>query len=590
MKTTVVSWISAVFPRALRKSTVAWLVGIILPAVSGAWRAPGQAPHLSDLERADIAYVHKLPAEHGMVKLDLTDPRQEHFLRKQYELAGITAQSNPELFKAIDEARRTRVVAAAPPPGPQPLALITNVTTNDQKAFVADALSTVNGGAFVSVMTLGLYDGQGQLLAPESKVEDYTGGQDVRIENEGLLTAPAATDSTVRAEGTWLYVDNLGVLHPYAMMSPQSLGIPVSIENQAPKVFYDANLIHVCVNRHGQIGGCDYDCNSGLNCKQTGQTTPATIMFPVAGKIVYPGTIAPIQFDGKGNPTNALSIITTGLKAVGGACVQGSNVNFFKDPNTKIEGNNNNTLVWNLNPAIFGTACYQANVGANYSFVVYVTVNGSFIPAFINNTGTPGADTVVIKPMEIFFGCVAEGTKVTLDNDMLAPIETIGTTHQILAGARMLPVVNMISGAEDDPMIRIETSGGNSLLLSRTHPVVTTSGVVLAYRLHIGDEVMTTHGADKLVAIKPEVYRGRVWNLNVGQAGDTSLTHQNSTFFANGILVGDSKMQGYWEEEDRRDSRTVLERLPKRWHQDYLNWLGQEKQIRTEEKQDSTNN
>ena len=545
------------------------LSATFLLAASGS--ALAQVPRLNDSEKTDIRFVVQNVSTCGNQELDLTDIRQARFLLKQYEMAGITPLSNPELFKAVGEARRKKPVAAAPLPGPQPLALITDVATNNQKAFVADALSTVNGGAFVSVMTLGLFDAQENPLGPESQVEDYTGGQNVKIKAEAQFP-PEQTNPEIQAIGTWFYQDKNGGQH-FCQMSLQSQANPVSIVSQAPNVIYDPNLIHVCVNRTGNIGGCDYDCNKGLNCNLTPQTTPATIMYPVQGNIVYPGTIAPIQFDGNGNPTNAYSLITTTLLAVGGACTQASNVNFFKDPNTKIQGPNNNTLSWNLNPAVFGTACYQANVNANYAFSVAVTVNGQRTWAFINNTGTPAQNTLVIKPMYIFFGCVAEGTRVTLGDGTEMPIESISTRNNVLAGTRMLPVVNTISGTEDDPMVRITTQSGKSLLLSRTHPVMTTRGAVLAYRLGVGDEVITAQGPEKLVSTAPETYRGKVWNLDVGQKEDAGLTHQNSTFFANGILVGDNKMQGYWEQEDRRDPRTVLERLPQRWHQDYLNWL-----------------
>jgi hypothetical protein len=551
-----------------------WIVLAILALMPG---MAAQTAQLTATDKADMAYVHKRMGSRNSAPLDLSDPIQKRFLLRQLQLAGVTPQQNPQLFRSIRNAhpaKKTKALAAegTAPSGPQPLSLITDLKTSDQKSFVADALSSVPGGTTVTVLTLQVEDQNGNPVGTPEVVKSYAAGQNVRISASGQMQ----TAAPAQAVGTYFYEKD-GV--PYAgNLQVLTQGVPTSINNLAPtnKISNPPATINLCVNRFGSASGCDYACTSSppFNCNQTANPgNPPNIIFPVQGNIVYPGNIDPIQYDGQGNPTNAYSRITVAFNQVGGTCSQTESTNFFKDPNTKVQGN---TLSWNLNPAQFGVACYQPGGAATYAFSVYVTVGGQIIWAFINNTGTtPAQNTVTISPTNVVIGCIAEGTRILLENGKELPIENFDGGEKITADAakRILPVTGTMFGKESEPMVEIHTQGGRSLLLTVGHPVVTSRGVVVAHRLKVGDEVTTLTGRDRIVSVSRKPFSGSVWNLDVGAAGDATLNNENTTFFANGILVGDSKMQTYWETEDRRDRRTVLERLPKRWQQDYLNWL-----------------
>jgi hypothetical protein len=131
-------------------------------------------------------------------------------------------------------------------------------------------------------------------------------------------------------------------------------------------------------------------------------------------------------------------------------------------------------------------------------------------------------------------------------------------------------VVNTFKGKEEEPMIRIRTNKGHSLLLSDGHPVVTEKGILPARQVKVGDVVLTRGGTAKIISVTREMFKGHVWNPLLNPDCSCDETKDN-TFFANGILVGDAKMQIHYEMLNKHKPVKVLEVLPEEWHQDYLN-------------------
>lgn len=554
------------------------LLALFLILYAGQY-SQAQVPRLTVADRSDIQYVLGRSKNGAGTALDLSDPVQNRFLKKQLELAGFTRKLRPQLFRSLQQSlsrprnprRKQQVISVT---GPQALNIITDVKTNDQQSFIADALSSVYEGTSVTTLTLGLYDQYGNLLGPVQGNQQFNEGTDLTVSAAGdFQKPPPPAGQPVTAIATYFYEKD-GVPFSGTYTSTSNY-YPLGITSTAPNVINDPNQINICLNRQGIPTGCDYACSVGYNCTQTANScNPPNVIFPVIGQVVFNGNIDPIQYDQQGNPTNAFSRITVAFTAAGGGCTQEEPTNFFKDANTKINGN---ILSWNLNPAQFGLACYPESSPAAYSFSVYVSINGSPVYAYINNTGgTPAKNTLVIKPTTIWVGCLAKGTRILMDDKSERAIETFNARERIASSPEgtILTVANTLVGIEKKPMIRILTERGQSLLLTDAHPVVTTKGVRLARRLAIGDRVLTVNGEARIASIDSVLFDGSVWNLDVGVPEDKiNITKENTTFFANGILVGDSKMQDYWDVMDRQARKSVLESIPRRWHQDYLNWM-----------------
>jgi hypothetical protein len=288
-------------------------------------------------------------------------------------------------------------------------------------------------------------------------------------------------------------------------------------------------------------------------------------MFPMKGHIVYSGNV---NVDGSGKPSGgAFANVTLTKLPSGGGCpaipLQG---NFFDY--ATVTGNK---LSWTLTPANFPNTCLASGDSVLFQMTVFVMVGTE--PAFATISNAPNVDPPAqrIPPIHIVSGCMAEGTLIALADGKEVPIEKVAIESKVKTpDNRELIVDYSTTGTEADPSIRIKTNNKLNLLVTGAHPVVTTAGVQMAKDLHVGDTVLTQKGKSTITELVKEQYNGTVWNLAVSPPGEETYDGEATTFFANGILVGDHKMQNYarykiWTHED------VLKNLPEIWQQDYLN-------------------
>lgn len=161
-------------------------------------------------------------------------------------------------------------------------------------------------------------------------------------------------------------------------------------------------------------------------------------------------------------------------------------------------------------------------------------------------------------------GNIVEGTKVTMADGSEKTIENI-RVGDILKGQPNNPTVTATSmGLSTHPLIRIQTSSGTGLTLSQDHPVLTPNGVVSANHLKLGMSIYTQQGVYDITSLVNSAYAGNVYSLHTGNGFGAS-----SNFYANGILVGVSEMR----QKSVVNPLNELNRLPKEWHQDYLDAL-----------------
>jgi hypothetical protein len=524
------------------------------------------AKKLTAQEKADVRYVRKQYEQKGEHDLDLRDKANYRFVVSQFERAGLTRTRYPQFYRSIDGLAKTGPVAA-------PAALVTDTTepinavievkTNDQQSFAAQALSSIPGGTISTLLTLGVYDENDDPIGPPSEIKDFASGRDVLINANGAFATPTPEEGRlVQAVGMYFYEDSVGGHHAGPMMAAFAF-YPKKIQDDAPIAIKNPNQIVVCLNRTGVTSDCDYDCSAGVNCTQQ-PPDPWKVQFPVKGYIEY---FKNIDVGQDGKPSNATARIVTTFTQSGGACKLPLE-NFFANPNTKVE--NGNRLVWNIDPAVFGTACYPGRSDVTYAFFVNLYTQGVPIAAYINNTGgTPEQNTFKIPPMKIFQGCLAPGSKITLEGGGEMVIEAFDGGERVRTeGNRGLTVAGTIYGRESKPLVKITTKDGQTLSMTDEHPVPTTRGIRLARELTAGDVVFTRNGRSAITTVVLEPYTGIVHNMEVtALKDDPKLTPENRTFYANGILVGDAVMQGYWS--DVVASREGRRAVPKRWLVDY---------------------
>lgn len=189
-------------------------------------------------------------------------------------------------------------------------------------------------------------------------------------------------------------------------------------------------------------------------------------------------------------------------------------------------------------------------------------------------------------PMQIVYGCLAEGTLITLPNGKRLPIEQLEVGDQVLGASEFSPanhlaltIEDISVGVETIPMVQLKTKSGKTLLLTESHPVVMQSGeAVWASKVEQGAQILTENGLEMITHIAEVEFTDKVYNLRLGRGKDDPDYQLGESFsmFANGLQVGDLAMQSEHElSNEVETTEDVLNRLPQAWHQDYLNSLKQ---------------
>jgi len=531
----------------------------------------------SEQEKADLSHVRGLHRVGDRMvfsrPLDFSDPLQHRHFMSQVKAAGLTPQRYPQLFRSIEETRQTHLAArranravaddtSCPNDQVCPLNILTTfgAPTTNPLAFSVNALSTIPNNPAVAFNIIGLYDQNDAVFAGPTKVVQNGTGYDLANLVNG--NAPGGT-TAVQAQGVWYYQPQGGGGIPGSFYSAGAPGQNPTIVNTAPTNVKGNNQIKICVTR--QDADCDYWYQS-----ISGQFV---VRFPLQGNVTYPN---PIAVDANGHPANAVTSVTISQPSPGngGGCVPIPINQTFLNYTTV----SNNVVSWNIDPAQFGVAtpCFPSNTTVIFDLMltVYDTNQKPWIIAITSQQGQPQSNTLRIYPTLVVYGCVAEGTLVTMADDTKRPIETIGVGEKIRSNAERLPLTvdNYTKGYEKPPMVLITTANGRALMLTEGHPVVTTAGLKLARKLKVGDAVLTDEGEARLVKVERKKFEGNVWNLDVGRADDrVRLTDTNTTFYANGILVGDGQIQGRMDRAEYESAEQVLKRLDKKWHLDFRN-------------------
>jgi hypothetical protein len=141
---------------------------------------------LTDSEIADFKAVLADVEEAVSTTMDLSDEVQYRFLIRQMELAGLTADSSPELYAAIDDNRES----ASAPDGSNslnesPTLSITTPTTSDGRTYTATAEVILPEPVQMITLTLSLYDETSTYLFAQNTEQKFYADGTVTITATG---------------------------------------------------------------------------------------------------------------------------------------------------------------------------------------------------------------------------------------------------------------------------------------------------------------------------------------------------------------------------------------------------------------------
>ncbi|MFE7757726.1 hypothetical protein [Streptomyces sp. NPDC057429] len=167
-----------------------------------------------------------------------------------------------------------------------------------------------------------------------------------------------------------------------------------------------------------------------------------------------------------------------------------------------------------------------------------------------------------IKPIVYVWHCLGEGTRIAIADGSLRKIEELDSGMQVLGPEGSKHTVQATYAAPHyGELYVVKTSGGKSLTCSGSHPISTPDGPVRAADLTVGTTALTIDGSDVVSEVGSRHFDGQgLFNLDLGDAG-------GSTFYAEGLLVGDHRMQVKMLRTP--DPVRDKQRLPEYLHVDY---------------------
>jgi hypothetical protein len=192
-------------------------------------------------------------------------------------------------------------------------------------------------------------------------------------------------------------------------------------------------------------------------------------------------------------------------------------------------------------------------------------------PTFLFST-RPNAQNPVKPPVSIVWGCLPRGTSITLASGAKAPIEDITVGTEVLSDekGRKLTVVDIVEGVEERPFVRVIDDQGHSVTLTSTHAMPIGDGrIVQAQELLVGDRITTSSGPATVIAVERPQVEGAVYNLVLGTSEELlGSGPEATTMYADGVRVGDGRMQGYVVERAHAEAAAHKEALPAEFHED----------------------
>jgi hypothetical protein len=522
-------------------------------------RPPGRRPEgLTAAERRELmAWLDEANGK-GLVPVELTDPRELRMLDLLYK--AVRRPPASKLLSAlggVDAIRAKLDRCSEFLKEHQTRGLFLDVGANSDGKLRASALQSAyidanpaDIGGFGTVLTV--FDSVG------TPVTDAA-GKATNLQVTLLTQAPPRqgtnhAEDPPRAVSVFTTLMNDGTPCP-ARYVVRVLPPPKSIAATAPNNSQSRKTV-LCLNRGDPQEGWPAPCDFGP-FRQANFDGGWAVVVPLAGTIVMPYPLA--LKDGK---IDAILTVTA-INTQNGTPCTGQRNDLGPQVLAQSTVSGTDTIKWSIladNALIFGKTCFQPHNGLAFNMfwqAVKVNPPSGFpisVTAIISNTIEQGsANTLVVRNVDLQFGCVPVGTLVTLADGSAKPIESIERTD-LVRGADDKPwqVFNLIGG-DDREVIEVTAKDGTVARMTAEHPVITgrddTGRLrwVTASHVRVGMPLLTTKGDSIVTSVERRPYDGKVYNMVLRPQGSDLTPQLGASFYADGLLVGDQTMQGLAE-------------------------------------------
>lgn len=151
-----------------------------------------------------------------------------------------------------------------------------------------------------------------------------------------------------------------------------------------------------------------------------------------------------------------------------------------------------------------------------------------------------------IKPIRLFWGCLAEGTMIRMADGSEKAIEQMCCDNTVLTPSGPAAVVNVIRG-QDSEVYAIQGKGCHAVYASGAHPFRTRNGWKAAREITAWDELAVENGFVEVEHHYLTQKPAAVYNL---------VLEGEHSFYAEGYLTGDNEVQGICQRKPLRESKT----------------------------------
>jgi hypothetical protein len=326
---------------------------------------------------------------------------------------------------------------------------------------------------------------------------------------------------------------------------------PKSIEVTAPNNSQNRKTV-LCINRGAPDKEWPTPCDFGPFPQ--GTLNPPKVVVPLAGiiKMPYPLALNAGKIEGQ--------LQVTAINSQNGTTCQGQDNDLGQQvlAQTTVTADKQG-MSWSIladKALIFGATCFQQHSGLAFNMYWTVTVTRpdgrpATVTAIVSNTLEQGsANTLIVRPVDLQWGCLAAGTLVTLADGSRKAIEAITRDDLVLGPDRKPWQVFAHTKGEDAALIEVKAEDGTVARMTDEHPVITARDRrgrlrwTIASRLTVGMALITAKGASKVVSVEHRAYEGSVYNMAIKPLGADKGPARGSAFYADGLLVGDQTMQG----------------------------------------------
>ncbi|MEO1030966.1 MAG: Hint domain-containing protein [Bacteroidota bacterium] len=561
--------------------------------------------------------VHAMFAPGCTYAINLKDEKQYRYVLKSYIEGGMTPETSPNFFKRLKDLHENSDGEAGPPvplengsmrknglpvtdkpmammalDNPPPVGDINVIQTlynNGSGTYNSQFLTSVNGGVNSTNVVMNFRtEGNPSFY---SNTWNPAGVQTEYYTNTGTGTVPAGQGGPVISTAiifpssyanpvTMVVEENLQATDQ-CVTSPNyqnNTGTPSTCPPSGSTCINKGPISTQIVSCYGrQAGYCNYSWGGG--------GYPPNLTLEVSGSITFPQPIKSVGGAAQGLMRLYLEVMDGGCKLA----YAGQAGSVPLPSNFSISNSNPNVLNYCFTSAEFANdGCLtvaRGTVNLNLSVWVELNVSGTgsnYGTATVSSSACAGigqAWCAAMPTISVVQGCLAQGTEITLPDNSTKLVELFDGegAETVLSGTGDSNTVSATTvGVEFIPMYKITTKNGKSVMMSSKHAVPTSEGVVLARYLKVGD-VLTTlvDGANtpsEIASIENVEYLENVYNLITGteEEGEAGTT----TMYANGILVGDLRMQVYHTDK-KREIITLEELLldvDEAWHEDVTNW------------------